>query len=68
MNLSPVEKRILKDCCDEFGVNPKAIRALLVAEAEGYFSNESQKSRVVYEMENIIKFWSIEAEKKGDIS
>lgn len=65
--LSEAEVRILNECCKEFGLKPKALRALLAAEQEVYYNNDSQKSKVVSEMVKIMEFWASQNQEGSDL-
>jgi hypothetical protein len=64
LKLSPAEKQILEECCREFNITPQALYALLFQEWEGYYSNESQKSKIVPGMVNLLKFWAAKEKKE----
>lgn len=58
MKLSDAEKQILRDCCKEKGISPKALHAILKCESEAFFSNESQKVKIVPEMIKAIQYYA----------
>lgn len=64
--LSEDEIRILNECCKEFGLKPRAVRALLATEQDVYYSNDSQNSIVVNEMIKVMEFWAAQNQESSE--
>jgi hypothetical protein len=66
--LAEAEYKILSECCKEFGISPKALRALLSVERDVFYNNSSQKSKTVQEMQKVMEFWAKEWKKECEDS
>lgn len=66
MKLSENELKILRESCNEYGVEYEALKSLFIAEEEVYFLNESQANKIVTEMVKILKFWALKTRKGSE--